>query len=299
MVHFKPAHDALFISSSRPDGSKAVFSRLHAFQRVDTDSPTVSIKYVMQGLENYRVNRHTHRVKDGEFLVVNQTQSLEIDFASQQAVLGLCLYVNEQIVNDVYRNMTGDDGRLLDNPVSPSCRGFDFYESVCSVHDDTLGQFLEHLACRTNLQTGQITMDSDELYYQTAEGLLRSQLRIAGAINRMSAQQVSTRTELFRRVNLAKRMIDADVQANWTVAELASQAALSEFHFFRSFKQAFGVSPRQYLIQKRLQQSASLLKTRQYAIADVAFLTGFSDVFAFSKAFKKAYLTTPAAYRTE
>ncbi|GAB3499303.1 hypothetical protein GCM10027341_22330 [Spirosoma knui] len=299
MTHFKPSDDALFISSARPDGSKAVYSRLHTFQRVDTDAPTVSIKYVMQGLENYRVNQHTHQVRSGEFLLVNQAQSLEIDFASQQAVLGICLYVNERIMNDVYRNMTGDDGRLLDNPFSTSCRAFDFYESVCSVHDDTLGQFLEHLAWQTDLKTGEIAIDPDELYYQTAERLLRSQLRIAGVINRMSAQQVSTRTELFRRVNLAKRMMDADVQTNWTVVELASQAALSEFHFFRTFKQAFGVSPRQYLIQKRLQRSASLLKTRQYAIADVAFLTGFSDVFAFSKAFKKVYRTTPAAYRIE
>lgn len=299
MVHFKPTDDALIISSARPDGSKAVYSRLHAFQRVDTHAPTVSIKYVLQGVENYRVNQYTHQVKRGEFLLVNQAQSLEIDVDSRQAVLGLCLYVNERVVNDVYRAMTDSDGRLLDNPFAPFCQAFDFYESVYSVHNDALGQFLQHLACQTDLQTGEILVDKDELYYQTAERLLQSQLQVTKAIRRISAQQVSTRKELFRRVNLAKRMIDADVQTDWSVSELASQAALSEFHFFRSFKQAFGVSPRQYLIQKRLERAACLLKAKRYTVSEIAFLTGFSDVFAFSKAFKKTYRTAPSAYCVE
>jgi transcriptional regulator GlxA family with amidase domain len=94
-------------------------------------------------------------------------------------------------------------------------------------------------------------------------------------------------------------MMDADLQADWSVPELASEVALSEFHFFRSFKQAFGLSPRQYLIQKRLERAACLLKAKRYTVSEIAFLTGFSDVFAFSKAFKKTYRSAPSAYSVE
>lgn len=296
MHQFTPADDALIVSHALGDGTKTVFSRLHSFQRVDTDSPSFSIKFVLDGVEYYRVNQHTHAVRQGEFLLVNRSQSLEIDFSAQEAVFGLCLYVNEALIQDVYHNLTSADARLLDNPFGAPGRTFDFYEAVYTVQDGPLGGFLNQLAQQTNRQTGTIAVDQHELYYQTAERLLRSQQHVLGVIDRLSARNRSTRKELYRRVCIARNLMDTNPEYDWSVAELSAQAALSEFHFFRSFKQAFGLSPHQYLIQKRLQRATELLRSRQYTISEIAFLTGFSDIFSFSKAFKKTYRVAPSQY---
>ena len=72
---------------------------------------------------------------------------------------------------------------------------------------------------------------------------------------------------------------------------------MSEYHFFRSFKQAFGMTPYQYLTTKRMNLAKELVQEGEKKISDIALICNFPDVFTFSKAFKRYYGVPPSAMR--
>jgi AraC-like DNA-binding protein len=82
---------------------------------------------------------------------------------------------------------------------------------------------------------------------------------------------------------------------NPDMAQVARHCALSEFHFFRSFKQAFGITPYRYLLNLRLEHSKKLLEGN-LPVKEIARQCGFADIFTYSKAFKRAYMLSPTAF---
>jgi transcriptional regulator GlxA family with amidase domain len=69
---------------------------------------------------------------------------------------------------------------------------------------------------------------------------------------------------------------------------------LSPFHFIRTFRQAYQLTPYQYLLEVRLQNAQQMLQSKSLAITEVSHSCGFSDVCAFSKAFKKRFGIAPS-----
>ena len=81
-----------------------------------------------------------------------------------------------------------------------------------------------------------------------------------------------------------------------SVKELASLCGMREAYFTRLFKECYGTSPKQYLIRLRLDHATELLKTKSYSITAAAELSGFSDVFFFSRQFKSHLGVTPTEF---
>lgn len=78
---------------------------------------------------------------------------------------------------------------------------------------------------------------------------------------------------------------------------LASEAAMSAYHFARAFKSALGASPLQYVIGERMRVASVLLKTTTLPVAEIALRVGYEDTSRFGKHFKRAFGATPAQYR--
>jgi AraC-like DNA-binding protein len=100
--------------------------------------------------------------------------------------------------------------------------------------------------------------------------------------------------DLLLQLTRAKNFIDQDVSRKVDIDMLAKEASLSKFHFFRCFKNAFGLSPYQYLLKKRLEKSMELLSKGNCQVTEVAYEVGFSDVYSFSKSFKKYFNACPS-----
>jgi AraC-like DNA-binding protein len=91
--------------------------------------------------------------------------------------------------------------------------------------------------------------------------------------------------------------MDARYADPLTVADLAAVAGASPAHFSREFRKAFGETPHQYLLTRRLERAATLLRTTDRTVADICCLVGLASVGSFTTSFRRVYGLTPTDYR--
>ena len=113
----------------------------------------------------------------------------------------------------------------------------------------------------------------------------------------MHPEGVAT-THPNRHLLRAKDLIDARYADPLDTAALAERAHCSEAHFIRSFKRAFGETPHQYLLTRRLERAAALLRNTDYKVAEVCVNVGLASVGSFTSSFRRVYGMTPTEYRT-
>ena len=100
-----------------------------------------------------------------------------------------------------------------------------------------------------------------------------------------------------RHLLRAKDLVDARYRDPLDVPTLARVAHLSPAHFSREFRRAFGETPHQYLLTRRLERAAALLRSTDWPVADICLAVGLSSVGSFTTSFRRAYGTSPTAYR--
>ena len=113
----------------------------------------------------------------------------------------------------------------------------------------------------------------------------------------MSADRTSQDPELLRRLLRAKDRMDAASEEEWPVARLADVSGVSEAHFARSFKQAFGVPPHRYLLTRRVERAKTLLRETELPVTDIAFETGWSSLGTFGRTFRDIVGESPGEFR--
>jgi AraC-like DNA-binding protein len=100
-----------------------------------------------------------------------------------------------------------------------------------------------------------------------------------------------------RHLLRAKDLADARYFEELGVDDLAGAAGLSRAHFSREFRRAFGESPHSYLLTRRLERAAALLRTTDGSVADICFSVGLKSVGSFTTSFTRTYGMAPTAYR--
>jgi AraC-like DNA-binding protein len=100
-----------------------------------------------------------------------------------------------------------------------------------------------------------------------------------------------------RHLLRAKDIVDARFREPLDVAALARAAYLSPAHFSREFRRAFGETPHQYLLTRRVERAAALLRNTDRSVADICFTVGLRSVGSFTTSFRRVYGVSPTAYR--
>lgn len=102
---------------------------------------------------------------------------------------------------------------------------------------------------------------------------------------------------LLRRLLRAKDRIDAASHEDWPVKRLARVSGVSEAHFARSFRLAFGIPPHRYLLTRRVERAAALLRDTDLPVIEVAFQTGWSSLGTFGRTFRDVTGESPGELR--
>src|SRR6201989_2610639 len=102
-----------------------------------------------------------------------------------------------------------------------------------------------------------------------------------------------------RHLLRAKDLADARYFERLGVEDLAEAAGLSRAHFSREFRRAFGEPPHTYLLTRRMERAAALLRTTDRSVADICFSVGLQSVGSFTTSFTRTFGRSPTAYRAE
>ena len=100
-----------------------------------------------------------------------------------------------------------------------------------------------------------------------------------------------------RHLLRARDLADARYRDPLDVATLARAAHVSPAHFTREFRRAFGETPHRYLLTRRLERAAALLRNTDRTVADICLSVGLTSVGSFITSFGKLYGMSPTAYR--
>ena len=100
-----------------------------------------------------------------------------------------------------------------------------------------------------------------------------------------------------RHLLRAKDLADARYFEPLSMDDLAAAAGLSRAHFSREFRRAFGEPPHAYLLTRRLERAAALLRTTDRSVADICLSVGLQSVGSFTTSFTRTYGASPTAYR--
>ncbi|MFI5236190.1 MAG: helix-turn-helix transcriptional regulator [Gemmatimonadales bacterium] len=102
---------------------------------------------------------------------------------------------------------------------------------------------------------------------------------------------------LLRRLLRARDRMDAASHEEWPVSRLARVSGVSQAHFARSFKQAFGAPPHRYLLTRRIERATTLLRDTDTPITEIAFSTGWESLGTFGRTFRDITGESPSAVR--
>lgn len=126
-------------------------------------------------------------------------------------------------------------------------------------------------------------------------------LRVAGAVSgalaesKGNAPPPSARDE--RRISAALRHVEARADEILPLTDLARDAAMSPYHFLRTFRALVGMTPHQFILHTRLNRAAIRLRRTSENISTIAFAAGFGDLSTFNRRFQRIFGQSPSAYR--
>jgi AraC-like DNA-binding protein len=94
-----------------------------------------------------------------------------------------------------------------------------------------------------------------------------------------------------------RALLDGAPEAPHRLEALSRQAGFSRYHFIRAFRQAYGLTPYQYLTGRRIDKAKNLLANSDHSVTDICFAVGFHSLGSFSALFRRVVGESPAHYR--
>jgi AraC family transcriptional regulator len=249
----------------------------------------LSIKLVNQGRESYYLGNRKLTVGPEQFLIINEGQSYGSEIRTSEPTISCCVFFGEKFVSDGCASVSLTSEQLLDQGVQAIQQTLVFHQQVYprSGHVDMLMRDLPD--------------ESDKLAFDSWCAQLLSILIHVSRLERkregsLTATRHATRREIYLRLARAVDVIHQNYSATITLAMLAEASSLSQFHFLRCFKEAFGIPPHQYLTSVRMEQATLMLSRSRHTLSEVAWACGFRDESSFIRTFKRNVGVTPIAY---
>ena len=254
-----------------------------------------SLKYVVDRCIYYKAGNMEHAVNKGSFLLACKQPGVHAYFESKQKVKSICIDICSATVAEAFTVLTAQNNHDFDNYLAGYFKTPEFFEAVCPVNAAQFGNKLDDLVKAISNGEAQEHIDK-EWFLDLVEKIIFHEYGNYLALNGIRSVKLETRKEILRRLKIARQYMDDEFLHVDEISQVASFCNMSAFHFFRSFKQAYGVSPYQYLLNKRLGLAKDLIKKADMNITHIAAHCNFPDVFTFSKAFKRHFKVTPSSF---
>ncbi|MEM7656843.1 MAG: AraC family transcriptional regulator [Bacteroidota bacterium] len=251
------------------------------------------IRYVLEGKEQVKLDGQRLVVEANQFALINPFQEVEINATSQSA-FGISFRIAVKDLKQALRTMSVTQS--LTEGLIENDRMF-LIEQTYPMYGSGLGKLIAQTVSQMEGHASRQTLIDVLGQEELVESLVNHQLIIHQQINNLTSAKLSTRRELFRRLCQARYYIHENLDSPLDLDTLAQVACLSKFHFIRLFKEAFGQTPRQYLIAKRLEAASQLLIHSSKTFHEICHEVGLKDSSSFGRLFKRNFGATPHLYR--
>ncbi len=259
-------------------------------------SEGLSIKYVIEGIERYDLNGQKYPIESGRYLLSNNIQEGSVEINSPKQVKGICVNIVPEILIEVIAAQCRPDTPCSDLQIGHYFTSSLFLDNQYDATQTHLGRTLSDMShIMLHNRDWQKRGLNIELFYTLTEKVIADQIPVFKQLQTIPSLKFDTKKDLLRRISKGKECIDTFFLKPLTIEQISKEAAMSEYHFFRLFKTIYGISPHQYILKKRLEYGLHILKQDKTAVSIAAYECGFSDIHAFSKAFKKYFGYTPSA----
>ena len=283
------------LSLNKPVDSDVVYySELNEWFTVNAFR-SFSLKYVIDKCIYYKIGHKEFPINSGNLLLACKQPHVKAYFENKAIVKSICIDVCPNTVAEAFSILSANGDPEFDNYLAGYFQHPVFFESVAPVNSTLFSNKLNHLL--QSIHKGEAeALINREWFLDLVEKIIFHEYGNYVALNSISSVKWATRKELLQRLHIAKQfMNDAFLQIE-EIAEVATACNLSEFHFYRSFKEAFGVTPYQYLLNCRLNYAKQLMQQKNHSLSDIALVCNFPDLFTFSKAFKRQFGVSPSVY---
>ena len=263
--------------------SQLMVSSINSFYRKQDASP-FSVKIVTEGVENYYLSGQNYSVRKGEFFIVNENDPITINIDSKEQTKGVCIYPPFDLMQGTLERMTLNTDQILERKTAD--HHTIFTHKVNRLNNSLTGDLLTSILQNLNHENALTSAESLNLYLQLAEVLVKDQLIINDQLRCLKSKRRTAQEELYRRLSVVKDFIHDNYTEKLEIEQLANLSCLSKFHFLRSFKDLYGLSPYQYAIRLKLEK-ADTYYIQGYSYAQINEMVGFSDPKNLKRALQK------------
>jgi AraC family transcriptional regulator len=257
-----------------PTSGRVVVSRLPAGES-QILSLAPAIKMVLAGEEIHELDGRPFPLRPGQLLLVDRGDRYRAIVRRNSQTVGMCIYLP--------RAATGGD---LFQPAS--ARGI-----FLSADATELGQSMKRLAAQLHAADPH-TAQVSAIVRQAGHLLLRALGDRSSAMAHLAAQKASTRQNIMNRLEIARAHLHNEAERYIALHELAVVAGMSSFQFTRYFSAVFGSPPARYHRSLRLNHARDRLRKGGASVTDVAMSSGYSELSAFSSAYRREFGCAPS-----
>jgi AraC family transcriptional regulator len=244
--------------------------------------PGPGIITMLSGAGRFGINREMTTIDCSRFLLISQHSSLSIQLPRPD-VQPLILFFHPGLLAEALALLQADLAWL--ERVHPM--------------NAVLRERLEWLARLGNNCSSFSVLKADSIVRDIIKELIWQALAADETSRRLPVTRSSTRIELFKRLSLAREWILANYASPVSLEDMAGKASLNNQHFLRMFRDCYGITPHQFLIEVRLDAAKRFLTDTKEPVSAICRQTGFESLPSFSGLFRQRFGAAPTVFRRD
>lgn len=261
------------------------------YKNIEADK--FSIHVVFSGSQEFIVDKRKITLYPGNFFILNEGTEYSSSIDSVDVVQTFSICFDAGYIREFKRSLELQNIQLIgiaatdDQPL---------LETIYPFHGDMKYNLL-HLKKHLEAGVDDEMLLNEYMYHCLLNFYRIYNMEIFRKGQALNFQNDATRTDIVKRLAIAKDYISSNYDKDLKLEDIAQNACLSVNHLLRTFKQAYNKSPHQYLTEVRLKQARHLLKNTKYPVNEIVQIVGFECPSSFIRLFKSTYSITPKNFR--
>ena len=253
-----------------------------------------SISAVVRGEGTWATEYQRYVLRPGVRLVLDEGDLDVLTIDAPAPLETFCVLFRTGFLRELAFELQLDLAVALDGPEGVAAEEPRVFAGI-HPNADSVGAAMEQL--RSCVMARASAFELEQEFFAAGCALLRTDAEFRSRSARVTATRASTRLEILKRVSRGRDYIESHLSGHFRLRDIARAAAMSAFHFHRSFVEVFGETPHDYTTRRRLAVAKHLLASSDLPIGDVAFAAGFGGPTSFSAVFRRHEACSPSAFR--